>query len=283
MSASPANATLGRANLGGKRLFGWIRSRGFARIALSLLGAAAAIGLWAALAEWKFEPIVLPSPFAVVSNMWDLLKEGVVTEAFLKSFQKTLMGWLGAVVLGVPIGLLMGRYRYARSFFHDMVYLLANVPLVVYAVLALVVFGISNIGPAVVVMLLVLPAVSINVAAGVASADDTLMAMSRAFRRPIRSVTSAVVVPAVAPFLLAATRVSFADSWKLEALTETFGSDSGVGFQIHKAFTSFSVLDALSWMMFFVIFVILIERVVLAPAERRVFAWRNPGAAKDSM
>jgi NitT/TauT family transport system permease protein len=91
-----------------------------------------------------------------------------------------------------------------------------------------------------------------------------------------------VIVPAVLPFLLAAARVSFADSWKLEALTETFGSASGVGFQIHKAFTTFSVLDALSWMIFFVIFVIVVERVLLAPAERRIFAWRNPGQAKES-
>jgi NitT/TauT family transport system permease protein len=281
MSATPS--TLRRPTLGVGGLMSRVRSRAVARVALSLLGAASFIGLWAALAEWQFEPIVLPSPFAVVENMWALLQEGLVAEAFLKSLQKTLMGWFGAVALGIPIGLLMGRYRYARAFFHDLVYLLANVPLVVYAVVSLVIFGISDIGPAFVVMLLVLPAVSINVAAGVASADEGLMSMSRAFRRGSGAVTRHVVVPAVLPFLLAATRVSFADSWKLEALTETFGSASGVGFQIHKAFTSYSVLDALSWMMFFVIFVIVVERVLLAPAERRIFAWRNPGAAKDSM
>jgi NitT/TauT family transport system permease protein len=212
--------------------------------------------------------------------MEDLLREGIVTEAFLKSLQKTLMGWGAAVAIGIPIGLLMGRYRYARAFFHDLVYLLANVPLVVYAVISLVVFGISDVGPAFVVMLLVLPAVSINVAAGVASADQGLLAMSRAFERTGGSVARYVIVPAVLPFLLAAARVSFADSWKLEALTETFGSASGVGFQIHKAFTTFSVLDALSWMMFFVIFVIIVERLLLAPAERRIFAWRNPGQVK---
>jgi NitT/TauT family transport system permease protein len=260
----------------------WIRSRAVARVVLSLLGALSFLGFWAALSEWRFEPFVLPSPFAVVDNMGVLLGEGLVTEAFLKSLQKTLMGWGAAVAIGIPIGLLMGRYRYARAFFHDFVYLLSNVPLVVYAVISLVVFGISDIGPAFVVMLLVLPAVSINVAAGVASADQGLLAMSRAFGRTGPAVTRFVIVPAVLPFLLAAARVSFADSWKLEALTETFGSASGVGFQIHKAFTTFSVLDALSWMMFFVIFVIVIERVLLAPAERRIFAWRNPGQAKDS-
>jgi NitT/TauT family transport system permease protein len=264
------------------RAGGLFRSRAVARVGLSLLGAASFLGLWAALSEWKFEPVVLPSPFAVVDNMAELVKEGLVGEAFLKSLQKTTMGWGAAVAIGIPVGLLMGRYRYARAFFHDIVYLLANVPLVVYAVVSLVIFGISDIGPAFVVMLLVLPAVSINVAAGVASADQGLLAMSRAFERRTGVVARHVIVPAVLPFLLAAIRVSFADSWKLEALTETFGSSSGVGFQIHKAFTTFSVLDALSWMMFFVIFVIVIERLLLAPAERRIFAWRNPGRASES-
>jgi NitT/TauT family transport system permease protein len=280
MSATPDTLRGPALSVGAGR--GRLRWRAVARVALSLLGALSFLGLWAALAEWRFEPIVLPSPFAVAEQMWTFLEEGIVTEAFLKSLQKTLMGWFAALALGIPIGLLMGRYRYARAFFHDLIYLLANVPLVVYAVVSLVVFGISDVGPAFVVMLLVLPAVSINVAAGVASADEGLMSMSRAFRRPGRAVTTSVVIPAVAPFLLAAGRVSFADSWKLEALTETFGSASGVGFQIHKAFTSFSVLDALAWMMFFVIFVIVVERVLLAPAERRIFAWRNPGAARDS-
>jgi NitT/TauT family transport system permease protein len=281
MSATPG--TLRRPHLRPTGRARRISGRALARVALSLLGGLSFLGLWAALAEWKFEPIVLPSPFAVAENMWDLIQEGVVGEAFLKSLYKTLMGWGGAVALGIPIGLLMGRYRYARAFFHDLVYLLANVPLVVYAVVSLVIFGISDIGPAFVVMLLVLPAVAINVAAGVASADEGLISMSRAFRRRAPQVARFVIVPAVLPFLLAAARVSFADSWKLEALTETFGSASGVGFQIHKAFTSFSVLDALSWMMFFVIFVVVIERVLLAPAERRIFAWRNPGAARDSL
>ena len=281
MSASPSMLRHPALPVGGRTRR--ISGRAAARVALSLLGGLSFLGLWAALSEWAFEPVVLPSPFSVVDNMWALLQEGLVVEAFLKSLYKTMMGWVAAVAIGVPIGLLMGRFRYARAFFHDFVYLLANVPLVVYAVISLVVFGISDIGPAFVVMLLVLPAVAINVAAGVASADQGLISMSRAFRRGGAQVARWVVVPAVLPFLLAAARVTFADSWKLEALTETFGSSSGIGFQIHKAFTTFSVLDAMSWMMFFVIFIVIVERVLLAPAERRIFAWRNPGSARDSM
>ena len=45
-----------------------------------------------------------------------------------------MYGFIAAFALGVPIGILMGRYRYAKNFFFDLVYLAANIPLIVYAI-----------------------------------------------------------------------------------------------------------------------------------------------------
>jgi NitT/TauT family transport system permease protein len=186
-----------------------------------------------------------------------------------------------AFVIGTPIGLLMGRYRYARAFFHDFVYLFANVPLLVYAVIAIVVFGISPWGPAFVVMLEAFTGIAINVAAGVESVDRGLLAMSRSFRRTTGRTLRSIVIPSVVPFLFASGRVSFANSWKLAALAETFGGYLGVGYQLEKAFQIYSVELLLAWMFFFVLFVIAVERLLIAPAERRVFAWRDPAGARE--
>jgi NitT/TauT family transport system permease protein len=168
----------------------------------------------------------------------------------------------------------MGRYRYAKHFFFDFVYLAANVPLIVYAIVGLLLFGLGDAGPAFVVMLLVLPVISLNVAAGVEGVDRQLLAMSRAYGRPASTAMWNIVVPSFAPFLFASARASFAASWKLAALAETFGGATGVGVQIRKAFQGFSVADMLAWMMFFVIFVLLIERVALMRLERFVFRYR---------
>ena len=199
---------------------------------------------------------------------------GWVFVNFWETFRKTLYGFAGALLLGVPIGILMGRYRYAKNFFFDFVYLAANVPLIVYAILGLLLFGIGDIGPAFVVGLLVLPVITLNVAAGVEGVDKNLLAMSRSFGLPTRDALRHVVVPSLAPFLFAAARASFAASWKLAALAETFGGTTGVGVQIRKAFQGFSVTDMLAWMMFFVIFVIVVERFVLMRLERRAFRYR---------
>jgi NitT/TauT family transport system permease protein len=251
--------------------------------AYSVAGAISFLVIWQIASGYtRTEFDLLPSPAEVAQRMGDYIfgneAEGIpsgwVFVNFWETFRKTLYGFAGALVIGVPIGILMGRYRYAKNFFFDFVYLAANVPLIVYAILGLLIFGIGDTGPAFVVGLLVLPVITLNVAAGVEGVDQNLLAMSRSFGLPTQSALQHIVVPSLAPFLFAGSRASFAASWKLAALAETFGGTTGVGVQIRKAFQGFSVTDMLAWMMFFVIFVVVIERVVLMRLERWVFRYR---------
>jgi NitT/TauT family transport system permease protein len=249
----------------------------------SLLGAVVLLAAWALASQFtRTEFELLPSPVEVAQRMWGLIvgdeargiEAGAVFINFWETLRKTLIGFAGALLVGVPMGILMGRFRYAKNFFFDLIYLAANVPLIVYAILSVLVFGLGDVGPAFVVALLVLPDITLNVAAGVEGVDRQLLAMSRAYRRPASIALRSIVLPSFAPFLFAAGRASFASSWKLAALAETFGGATGVGVQIRTAFQTFSVTNMLAWMMFFVLFVLLIERVVLMRLERYVFRYR---------
>ncbi len=251
--------------------------------AYSLLGAVSLLVAWQLASQYtRTEFDLLPGPLEVAEQMGvyivgdeaEGIPPGWVFVNFWETFRKTLYGFAGALIIGVPIGILMGRYRYAKSFFFDFIYLAANVPLIVYAIVGLLIFGIGDIGPAFVVGLLVLPVITLNVAAGVEGVDQNLLAMSRSFGLPTQSALRHIVVPSLSPFLFAGSRASFAASWKLAALAETFGGTTGVGVQIRKAFQGFSVTDMLAWMMFFVIFVVVIERTVLMRLERWVFRYR---------
>ena len=85
---------------------------------------------------------LLPSPLEVAQRM-GTTSSGTRPEASRpagssstsgRRSARRCIGFVGAVVVGVPIGILMGRYRYAKNFFFDFVYLAANVPLIVYAI-----------------------------------------------------------------------------------------------------------------------------------------------------
>lgn len=275
--STPAKSTLTTAVAKKAARNRW-KARGY-----SLLGALTLLVLWWLVSLYKpteFE--LIPGPYEVAQRMWGFVvgdaargvEPGWVFLNFWETFRKTLYGFAGALVLGVPIGILMGRFRYWKAFFFDLIYITANVPLVVYAILALILFGLGDTGPAVVVAFMVLPSITLNVAAGVEGVDRGLLLMSQSYDRSTRQALQHIVFPTFYPFLFAAVRNSFASSWKLAALTETFAGITGVGVQIGMAFKGFATADMIAWMLYFGVFVVAIERLGLMPLERWVFRYR---------
>jgi NitT/TauT family transport system permease protein len=149
-----------------------------------------------------------------------------------------------------------------------------SIPGITYAVLALVVFGTGFLGPVLAVGLISMPFIALSVAEGVEGVDPNLVRMAKAFRRNDRQISRHIQLPSIMPFVFAGVRLAFAIAWKVEALTEVFGSSNGVGFQIRFAFQAFSITNVLAWTLLFIIFMLMIERG-LAWIERRVFRWRT--------
>lgn len=224
--------------------------------------------------SWWFGSRILPRPHEVLVEMWEILRSGDFTTDFTASVLKTFAGFGVAVAVGAPVGYLMGRYNYWRAFFHDGVTVAGTIPAVVYAVLSLIVFGLSSLGPILAVALVSAPYVALNVAEGIRGVDKSLITMSEAFGRSPKQIRREVLIPTIVPFVFAAIRMCFAVAWKVEALTEVFGGRNGVGFQIRTEYQLYSISGVLAWMFLFIAFMLIIERLVLAKAEARLLSWR---------
>ncbi|MDZ7886187.1 MAG: ABC transporter permease subunit [Mycobacterium sp.] len=245
------------------------------RVGLQLVGYASLLAVWSFCSLVLFTEYVLPTPWTVGAEMWHLASDGTAFVQFGSSIVKIALGFVIGTVFGLPLGLLMGRVRYQKYFWQQPLLVLGNVPGLAYAVFALILFGIGAIGPVVVVALVALPYVAMNVAQGVEEVDRRLVDMSAVYGIGRGEIIKSVFLPSVMPFLFAALRYGFAMAWKVEALTEVFGGRSGIGFMIRQSYQEFSVAGVLAWTGFFVIFILLIERVFLAGLERRLFAWRG--------
>jgi NitT/TauT family transport system permease protein len=255
-----------RLSLAGRR-----RIRGIAGL---VIGVGGFLLVWTLLSELVFGEFTLPPPLEIGSLMWEIIRSGQFTHHFAPTILRLGYGFGLALVIGFPVGYLMGTSRWWRAFFHDMTMVAGSIPGITYAVLALVLFGISILGPVLSVGLVSMPYVALNVAEGLDSVDRKLVQMSDAYGRRRATIVRNVLVPSVAPFAFAGVRLSFALAWKVEQLTEVFGSSSGVGFQIRHEFEDFSIPGMLAWVLLFIIFMILLERFVLAKLERYLFRWR---------
>lgn len=245
------------------------------RIGLQLIGYAILLAIWSICSLVLFTEYVLPAPWTVGAEMWHLAADGTAFLQFGSSIVKIALGFAIGTVVGVPLGLLMGRVQYFKYFWQQPLLVLGNVPGLAFAVFALILFGIGAVGPVVVVAFVALPYVALNVAQGVEEVDRRLVDMSAVYGLGRAEIIKSVFLPSVMPFLFAALRYGFAMAWKVEALTEVFGGRSGIGFMIRQSYQEFSVAGVLAWTGFFVIFILLIERVFLAGLERRFFAYRG--------
>ncbi|MCV7229228.1 ABC transporter permease [Mycolicibacterium komossense] len=243
------------------------------RRVVSLAALTAAVLAWAAAAAIVDDNIV-PRPLEVFTRVVDIVMTGEAVGNFATTLAKIGAGFAIAVLAGLPFGFLMGRSDFMNSYLSLPMFVLGNVPGLTYAVFALVIFGVGPAGPIVVSALVAVPFIAINVAEGVRSVDGGLLRMCTAFERTPRDVLRHVYLPAVSAFVLVGVRYGFAMAWKVEALTEVFGAQNGVGFMIRKAYQEFQVDDMLAWTLLFVVVMILIERGLVS-LEHRLFAWRK--------
>lgn len=230
--------------------------------------------VWQLVATFLLEPYILPSPLRVLAEMWDIVATGVFWQHFLATTIRLAIGFVIAFVLGVGVGVAMGRSRYWDDFFRDYVTLTLTTPGLVFALVCAMVFGLSPLGPIVAIVLTSLPHVTVNVVEGVRAIPADLLDMASAYRVQRSDRLRHVVIPAVAPFLFTAVRYGFAIAWKITALTELFGSSSGVGFKIRTEFTLFSITGVLAWTFFLVGLALIAERLILRRIEIRFFRWR---------
>jgi NitT/TauT family transport system permease protein len=232
------------------------------------------LGLWWALSAWLGSEARLPSPPRVFQEILIIL-EGDFWNQFWASIVRVGAGFVAAVLIGTPLGFAMGRSRYWGNFLQAPVVVAGSIPGLTYAVMAFVVFGISFWGPVLAVGLISMPYVAINVAEGVRGVDRGLIDMSTSYGRTERQVFRHVVVPSVLPFIFAGVRLSFSLAWKVGTLTEVFGSSKGIGFQVRRNFQLFNMPAVIAWVLLFIVFMLLLERLVLVRMERRLFRWRQ--------
>jgi ABC-type nitrate/sulfonate/bicarbonate transport system permease component len=262
---TPADALAPRSPLG--RIAAAARSdRGaYAASALTALVFWQVIGM-------RFERI--PTPAEVAEFFWSQASSGVLWAAFANTLDGFFVGLGIALVVGIALGLALGLSNLARTFLNDIVVVGLAVPGIIWALLAILWFGFSFKAPVVAVALTATPFIAVQVAQGVRGTSRDLMRMSTAFGvswfRRIRHL----VLPSVMDYVFAGFRFAVIMGWNAVLLAEWFGGRAGVGFQTRSWYDANNFTGFVSWVLFFIVFIVLLDRLVLERVARRTFRWR---------
>lgn len=219
-------------------------------------------------------PRLLPSPLATLEESYRIVADGTFLFHMLQSLRRVFVGFAIAMVFSVVIGIYMGTVHFGERYFQPLVVLGLTIPGLMWALIAVMLFGISEVSPYFAVAVTIFPMLVINIWAGVKALDKELIDMSNVFRFNPWSKIRNVIIPQLVPNIFAATRYGLGLAWKVVVVVEMFGTSNGVGYQVMKSYQIFSMDSVIAWTITFVVAMIVIEYGIINFLEKRATAWR---------
>jgi len=247
------------------------------RVGRGLLG-----GLSVALffAAWQaiflfvpFNPLFISKPSLIAAGYVDLIESGDLFHDLAVSAVPFFCGLVAAVVIGVPLGIVMGwRVRVGYALDPLMTIFYAS-PLVALAPLLVIFFGVGLPGKTIIVFSLAVFPFIFNACAGVRAVDRLLINVVRSLGGGEWDLYRTVIFPSVLPYVVAGSRIGVGRALIGVLVGEFFAASEGIGYAISR-FGDIFAIDR----MFACILTVMVIAVVLTEgirwAERAAFPWR---------
>ena len=235
MIADPAGrAAIAPATSGAKAAPAW--SRRLRTVVLALIVPMTLLVVWHVMVRWTGTRLI-PTPSGVAIMMWDFAFGGIYDDAyskslpihFWKSVQRVYGGFFLAALVGVPLGLMIGRIALIRAMLDPTLSLLRPVPVTAWLPLSMIFFG---LGPKSAIFLVFLGAfypILLNTIFGVKSVDPRLFEAAEMLGCRGSQLFRSVVLPAALPSIFNGLRLGASFAWILIVVGEMTGVPEGLG------------------------------------------------------
>lgn len=186
------------------------------------------LGGWELLGA-RVNPIFLSTPTRILAALADLIRNGQLFEAMRLSLLGIVLGFGAAIVVGVPLGIAMGRSRTVEAIFEPYANALFVTPRVALIPLLLIWFGIGFGAQVVVIFLSSVFPIIINSYAGVRDISANLVDTARSFCASERQLFFEVILPAAVPFIMTGLRLGIGQAVIGMVVAQMFLALSGLG------------------------------------------------------
>jgi NitT/TauT family transport system permease protein len=247
------------------------------RGALVLKRCALGFGLLAVwwLASLATPVYVLPGPERVFERVVQLTRSGDLPVNLITTLGRVVAGFLLAVLIGVPAGILLGSNRAIGSFFEPVLPVMNTVSSAIWAIFAIIWFGLSPITPIFVVLMTALPLIVTNVWQGTQAVQADFVELAAALRFSRAKTLVKIYLPSIMPYFFSGARLAFGFGWRVSLVAETLGASSGVGYRLRQASDLIQTDQVFAWTIVQIAMMLVIEAGLIAPLERHLFRWRR--------
>lgn len=200
------------------------------QISIGVVTTLAVLGLiWFLTARSKSPYVVsLPTIFKTFRQVWIFQR---FRSDVLPSLERLTLGFLAAVIVGVPLGLLIGMSSsWVRMYTRPVTTFLRSLPPPLMVPVAIALFAIGLTMKVFVISFVCIWPIALNTEDGYTSLDPTVLETARSYGIRSWDRIFKVVLPAVSPRIFAGLRTSIAIAVLMLVVAEQLGSSNGIGW-----------------------------------------------------
>lgn len=249
----------------------------WARYEPALLGTATVLAFliaWQTVAALRLVPkLFLPGPLDIIAaySLWN--STGSIATDLWVSCEEVVLGFLLAVAVGLPFGLLIGWYRRLGYALDPFIGFFNSTPRIALIPIIVIWFGIGLGSKVTIVFISSVIAIIINAQTGVQSLDTALLTCARSFGASTWQVVRTIALPGALPFILAGLRLGIGHALIAMVVAELVAAQAGVGLMMSQAGQTYQTPEVFAG-LFVVAGMGVIITFVLKRVERRFQSWR---------
>ncbi|WP_417672026.1 ABC transporter permease [Roseibium sp.] len=222
-------------------------------LTISLLSLVVGLILWHLATAYKLNLYInfenVPSPAKVLTAFWTHLGE---TEFYIHigvSMQRILTGYVTASVIGIVIGVLMGRSKIARSVVYPYIEILRPIPAVAWIPLAILMWPTEEASIIYITLLGALFPIVLNTLHGVEQTPEVLVRAAKSLGASRLQIFWHVILPAALPSIAAGLAIGMGVSWFSLLAGEIISGQYGIGYFTWDAYSLINYPDIVVGML----------------------------------
>lgn len=194
------------------------------------------LGLWQIMSSLNVvKEFFLPSPMKVLKATFDLFTEYKFLVDVKYSFYRVTVGYLLAAILAIPLGVLVGSFRFFEALIEPMNDFIRYTPLPAFIPLVILWVGIGNLNQITIIFLGVFWSLIVMVADAIANVPKEILETSFTLGTSRFRILLYVILPYALPGIYDSLRVAIGWAWSSLILAEIVGANSGIGHMIMES------------------------------------------------
>ena len=244
---------------------------------LAILAFMALIGVWTLVTELGLvDPIFLPKPMKVVQYYISAVQDGSLWENTKISVYRIVLGFVYAVVLGIPVGILMGTFKKVEAVIRPLCEFVRYMPVPAFVPLIMVWVGIGENAKITVIFIGTFFQLVLMVADDAMSVPDDLINAGYTLGCGTSKSIFKILIPAMLPRLMETLRMMIGWAWTYLVSAELVAANSGLGYTILKS-QRFLATDAIFGGIILIGLLGLITDRIFALINKKLFHWVEGG------